>query len=226
MSKLHKLREFCRYQSFRESLRAFVQRISFAPIWYFSDLELLHCLAKAEQSVASRQLIKSIDVDVNFLQCLTAAWNERRKGTTGYFPWQMSETCRALVWHALQPSCLIRASSPPSPSSSSPTSWFWSSCSGSVRSPTSAPYRSTSSGTSTPTTGRKGVYDLLYRFSARILPFYDCCLLPQASRKFSQNKQTESVWGHMWFACRPDLIKLSSPMNWGRAKREAQVGDL
>jgi len=54
---------------------------------------------------------------------------------------------------------------------------------GSVRSPTSAPYRSTSSGASTPTTGRKGVYDLLYR---------------------------------------PDLIKLSSPMNWGRAKREAQ----
>merc|ERR1712241_1277466 len=55
---------------------------------------------------------------------------------------------------------------------------------GSVRSPTSAPYRSTGgSGSSTPATGRKGVYDLLYR---------------------------------------PDLIKLSSPMNWGRAKREAQ----
>ena len=37
---------------------------------------------------------------------------------------------------------------------------------GSLRSPTSAPYRSTSSGSSTPVTGRKGVYDLLYRFSS------------------------------------------------------------
>ena len=59
-SKLHKLREFCWYQSFRESLRALVQGISYAPVWYFSDLELLLCLAKAEQSVVSWQLIKSL----------------------------------------------------------------------------------------------------------------------------------------------------------------------
>jgi len=63
------------------------------------------------------------------------------------------------------------------------TDWSSHTSPGSVRSPTSAPYRSTGScsGSSTPVTGRKGVYDLLYR---------------------------------------PDLIKLSSPMNWAREKRE------
>jgi len=77
------------------------------------------------------------------------------------------------------------ASCPSTPLSHRRMMGDWSSLTspGSVRSPTSAPYRSTSSGSSTPATGRKGVYDLLYR---------------------------------------PDLIKLSSPMNWGRAKREAQ----
>lgn len=76
------------------------------------------------------------------------------------------------------------ASCPSTPLSHRRMMGDWSSLTspGSVRSPTSAPYRSTGgSGSSTPTTGRKGVYDLLYR---------------------------------------PDLIKLSSPMNWGRAKRE------
>jgi len=77
------------------------------------------------------------------------------------------------------------ASCPSTPLSHRRMMGDWSSLTspGSVRSPTSAPYRSTSCGSSTPVTGRKGVYDLLYR---------------------------------------PDLIKLSSPMNWGRAKREAQ----
>lgn len=77
------------------------------------------------------------------------------------------------------------ASCPSTPLSHRRVMGDWSSLTspGSVRSPASAPYRSTSSGSSTPATSRKGVYDLLFR---------------------------------------PDLIKLSSPMNWGRSKREAQ----
>ena len=106
-SKGDKLGEFCRYQSFRESFTALGWRIAFASVSYFSDLEFF----AQSRAICCFTAVDQIYVDVNFLQRLTAAWNEWRKGTTGYYPWQMSETCRALVWHALQPSCLIRASS-------------------------------------------------------------------------------------------------------------------
>ena len=106
-SKGDKLGEFCRYQSFRESFTALGWRIAFASVSYFSDLEFF----AQSRAICCFTAVDQIYVDVNFLQRLTAPWNEWRKGTTGYYPWQMSETCRALVWHALQSSFPIRASS-------------------------------------------------------------------------------------------------------------------